>query len=870
MSSLILLSPLQGWSAPLGEAPDPVFAERMLGDGLAIDPTGSILHAPCDGEIVTVAASKHALTLRADSGAEILMHVGIDTVGLKGEGFELHVRSGQRVRAGEPLLGFDLDLLARRAKSVLTPILITNAADFEIRPLRRDCEVDVGEPLMELVRRKALSAGTAPAHRAEQGTEAHSPEPGPAQGTVLRTVTKHVRVTFEHGIHARPAAWIADCARGFKAEVVLESRQRSADARSAVSLMTLGVHAGDEVTIRASGEDADAAAAALEALIGGSRSAEGDPGMRAAARAETTENISTPASASSPTEIPADGILRGVVASPGHAIGSAVRLTGPSIEVAEKGAGVEHEAAELRRARDVVRADLQRRIASACPEERDILTAHLALLDDPQLESSATAHIASGKSAGYAWREAVRSAAAALKALNDPHMAARMDDLRDIETQVLLALGGTAQPGARALPERAIVLAETLLPSQLAALDPSRLAGLCMAEGGPTSHVALLAAAMGVPALVGLGRAVLEIADATPLVLDAEQGRLHVNPEPAQIEAAEQAIARLNERRAAEQAAAKRESRTADGIRIEIFANVGSVIEAEAAVARGAEGCGLLRTEFLFLDRRSPPHEDEQALEYQRIATAFAGRPVVIRTLDAGGDKPIEYLPLPREENPALGLRGVRTSLWRPDLLRTQLRAILRVRPAGQCRVLIPMITDPAEIRAVRSILEELCREMECEARVPVGVMIETPAAALFAERIARHADFLSIGTNDLTQYVLAMDRGHPELAVRLDALHPAVLRLIATTVEGARAHGRTVAVCGGLASDPVALPVLIGLGVRELSVVPAAIARLKALIHTLDSRDCEELARHALELETAGAVRELVARAATREEMPS
>jgi phosphocarrier protein FPr/phosphocarrier protein len=355
-----------------------------------------------------------------------------------------------------------------------------------------------------------------------------------------------------------------------------------------------------------------------------------------------------------------------------------------------------------------------------------------------------------------------------------------------------------------------------------------------------------------------MGPAALAVPDGTPVVLDAEHGVLRIDPDRGQMEAASRELAKRLERRAAEQLAAQRECRTADGTRIEVFANVGSLAEAEAAVRNGAEGCGLLRTEFLFLERQSPPDEVEQAAQYQSIATALAGRPLTIRTLDIGGDKPIPYLPLPHEDNPALGLRGVRTSLWSPHLLRTQLRAVLAVRPCDQARVLLPMITDPAEIRAVRGMLDEVSGEVGRTGPIELGVMIETPAAAVMADRIAAEADFLSIGTNDLTQYTLAMDRGHPELAARLDALHPAVLRLIARTVDAAHQHGRRIAVCGGLASDPVAAPILIGLGVHELSVVPSVIPQLKALIGGITVDGCRQLARQALEQETADAVRAL------------
>jgi phosphoenolpyruvate-protein phosphotransferase len=453
----------------------------------------------------------------------------------------------------------------------------------------------------------------------------------------------------------------------------------------------------------------------------------------------------------------------------------------------------------------------------------------------------------------------VRDSADTLRALGDPRMSERIDDLLDLESQVLLTLNGEAPIVVRNLPERAILIAEDLKPSQLVSLDATRLSGICLAAGGPTSHVAILAAAMGIPALVALGPSILDVTEGSWLILDAEQGNLATAPDQTALAAAEQTLTARQQRKQAERAAAHADCRTADGVRIEVFANLGSLAEAQVAVAHGAEGCGLLRTEFLFLEREAPPDEEEQLVQYQGIATALAGRPLVIRTLDIGGDKPIPYLPMPAEANPALGLRGVRTSLWRPDLLRVQLRAILQVQPVGQCRVLLPMITDTAEIRAVRRMIDEVRRELRYGGSIAVGAMIETPAAALLAERVANEVEFLSIGTNDLTQYTLAMDRGHSELAHRIDGLHPAVLRLIATTVASAEKHSRFVAVCGGLASEPAAVPVLLGLGVHELSVVPTLVPQLKSLIRTLTLDACRSLAQRAVALDTAEAVRALV-----------
>ncbi|HEY7639317.1 MAG TPA: phosphoenolpyruvate--protein phosphotransferase [Steroidobacteraceae bacterium] len=828
MANLTLVSPLRGWCAPLDETPDAVFAQRLLGDGVAIDPTAGVLHAPCDGEVISVAAAGHAVALRAANGAEILLHVGIDTVALGGQGFEVLVAAGARVRQGAALLNFDLDKLAQRAKSLITPIVVTNGDRFSIVQARVDRAVDVGEPLFEL----QTAASTVQEH--------HDPS--------AQEVSEHVTIAHDHGIHARPAALIANFAKTSAAEISVVARGRKANAKSAVALMSLGAQRGDELTLLASGPDAAKAVAELKKLVSSldEKTSGGAPAK-----------VAAPVAQALPQTQP--NRLRGVIASRGLAVGRAVPLKGAEVQVAEAGKGIAHESAEFERARAEVRTRLEQIAGSAHGTAREVIAAHLEFLDDWELVAAARRAIARGKSAGFAWRRAVRESADTLRALGDQRMSERVDDLLDLESQVLLTLNGEAPIVVRNLPERAILIAEDLKPSQLVSLDATRLAGICLAAGGPTSHVAILAAAMGIPALVALGQSVLDVAEGTWLVLDAEQGNLATAPDQTALAAAEQTLAARQQRKQAERAAAHADCRTADGVRIEVFANLGSVAEAQVAMAHGAEGCGLLRTEFLFLERDAPPDEDEQLRQYQGIATALAGRPLVIRTLDIGGDKPIPYLPLPAEPNPALGLRGVRTSLWRPDLLRVQLRAILRVQPAGQCRVLLPMITDTAEIRAVRRMIDDVRRELRFSGSIPVGAMIETPAAALLAERVANEVEFLSIGTNDLTQYTLAMDRGHSELAHRIDGLHPAVLKLIATTVAAAEKHSRFVAVCGGLASEPAAVPVLLGLGVHELSVVPTLVPQLKSLIRTLTLDACRSLAQRAVSLDTAEAVRELV-----------
>lgn len=920
-SKLILVAPLQGWCAPLEETPDPVFAGHMLGDGVAIDPTGTTLHAPCDGILIVVPASKHAVTIRAENGAEILLHVGIDTVGLAGEGFELHVREGQKVRAGDRLISFDLDLLAQRAKSLVTPVLVTDINGFCVSRRSENGSLRVGDFLMEVsstadiesadpaaphgagARDGGAMLSGAPAPDVRQGTSQASVIPpmgvgAHANATVPQGLVSHglierrMFVLLEHGIHARPAATLAAVARKLAAGINIVLGDRKANAKSPVALMSLGVRKGDEIVIQAFGVDAESAADAVERAIAGGKDSHADAAMlavkggaasAASARRQTpsaasgdapTNSVAPPASAAAPGGVspigratrgsPSDSdatasnrALKGVVASRGLGVGAAYQFSRTVIDVPELGSDTSLESEALDRARAAVRADLQSTANSGNTTAREIAEAHLVLIDDPELVDGARVLTNQGKSAGHAWRTVLRVGIDQLRALNDPRMAERADDLLDLETRVLSALTGTVAAGPNFPPET-ILIASELLPSQLVALDNTRLAGICLAAGGATSHVSIIAAAMDIPTMVAAGPEALRVPTGTTVVLDAEAGWLYIDPPRMHVELARSQLAEKRQRRVAEQLAAQRECRTADGTRIEVFANVGSEAEAHAAVRNGAEGSGLLRTEFLFLERTAPPDEAEQLEQYQQIATALEGRPLTIRTLDIGGDKPIPYLPLPHEENPALGLRGVRTSLWRPDLLRIQLRAILRVQPAGQCRILLPMITDAGEIRAVRAMIDELRHEEGRTDPVEVGAMIETPASAVMADRIAREADFLSVGTNDLTQYTLAMDRGHPELAARLDALHPAVLRLISTVVTAAKLNGRMVAICGGIASDPVAVPILIGLGVHELSMVPAVIPQLKALISTLNIEDCTALANKALDRETAEDVRAL------------
>jgi len=403
-----------------------------------------------------------------------------------------------------------------------------------------------------------------------------------------------------------------------------------------------------------------------------------------------------------------------------------------------------------------------------------------------------------------------------------------------------------------------VVIARDLSPSDTASLDRTRVLGFCTAGGGPTSHTAIIARALSLPAMVSAGEGVLELQDETTVILNGEAGTLAVDPSQGMIEAARDAGNRWLALRSAAKEKAVEPAITLDGHRVEVVANIGSLKDAQEAMKNGAEGVGLLRTEFLFLDRPDAPTEREQFEVYSSIVKTMENRPVVLRTLDVGGDKPLPYVEAPHEENPFLGVRGIRLCLGRPDLFREQLRAVLRAAEFGRLLVMFPMVADISEVRQARAIVEELRIALNAP-KIDIGIMIEVPSAALMADVIAPEVDFFSIGTNDLTQYTLAMDRMHPSLAGKSDGLHPAVLRLIARTVEAAHKHGKWVGICGELGGDPQAIPILVGLGVDELSISVPSIPTAKALVRTLKMPEAQALAQRALNCATSAEVREIV-----------
>ncbi|WP_313451703.1 phosphoenolpyruvate--protein phosphotransferase [Pseudomonas rhodesiae] len=828
---LELRAPLSGVLLALDKVPDPVFASRMIGDGLCIDPTSQTLCAPLAGVISNIQDTGHAVSITDDNGVQVLMHIGLDTVSLAGKGFTRLVEEGQRVEAGQALIEFDADYVALNARSVLTLMLVVSGEPFA---LLASGLVELGQPVLQV----------APGNRIEEADE--------EEGDAL--FSKPLTLPNANGLHARPAAVLAQAAKAFSASIYLHKQTQSANAKSLVAIMALQTVQGDSVQVSAAGEDAEAAIAALVALL-----AQG-----------CGEAVTTPTAPEQPV-LPAT-LLRGVCASPGAAFGQVFQVAEPVLNITEQGAGQAVEQAALARglaaATQALQALQDDAVGSA---QAEIFRAHQELLEDPTLLEQAHGLLAEGKSAAFAWNRATAATVELFQGLGNALIAERAADLADVGQRVLKLILGI-QDSAWDLPERAILIAEQLTPSQTASLDTRKVLGFVTVGGGATSHVAILARALGLPAICGVSPEVLALANARYVLLDADQGTLQLDPDLAQIEQLETARAQQLLRHQRDMAQASVPAITRDGHHVEVTANVASLPEVEQSLGLGGEGVGLLRSEFLYLDRNRAPSPDEQAATYTAIARALGTeRNLVVRTLDVGGDKPLAYVPMEAENNPFLGLRGIRLCLERPQLLREQFRAILASAGFARLHIMLPMVSLLSELHLARRILQEEASALGLATLPKLGIMIEVPSAALMADVFAPHVDFFSIGTNDLTQYTLAMDRDHPRLASQADSFHPAVLRLIDTTVKAAHAHGKWVGVCGALASEALAVPVLIGLGVDELSVSVPLIPTIKATVRELDLADCQIIARQVLGLEEAAQVREALRmyQAATVETSP-
>lgn len=725
---------------------------------------------------------------------------------------------------------------------------IAAASDEHIDVLRRLTRVLGDSALVD-----ALSTTSDPNDIIEALTDVRpsaAPAPAPPATTAPDSASFLAVIRDPVGFHARPASMLVDAAQQFRSTITVSYDGGSGDAKSLISLLQLGVPSGATIRVSAQGPDADTALKTLETVLHQAFDAPSSPATQASATLAFTWAPQT-ASATFSGISASTGLTNGPIRQYDRQVIVVVDRPGDPVE---EGTRFDVALQAARGELDTLYEEVKIRLGS---DKAAIFRAHAAFLSDAKILQETVALIFQRHSAEWSWQQVIAQRVSDLEKLDDPVLAGRAVDLSDVGQRVLRHLTGATDQPHLALETPAILVAADLTPSDTAALDPATLLGLCTARGGPTSHTAIIARSMGIPAVVSMGDAILGIPEGAYGILDGFNGALYLNPGEADIQAAQRLQAELRQQRDIAHATRFAASQTADGHHVEVAANINRASEASAAVEAGAEGVGLMRTEFLFLERSAVPSEEEQFVAYRDMAQALGGRPLIIRTLDIGGDKAVPYLNLPKEDNSFLGIRGIRLCLARPDLFLPQLRAIYRASSYGAIRIMFPMIATVNELREAKQIAAQVQRECNA-APIPLGIMVEVPSAAMMAEELAQEADFFSIGTNDLTQYVLAMDRLHPQLARHSDALNPAVLRMIARVATAAGQYGKQVGVCGGIASDPLGAQILVGLGVTELSVSIPSIASLKALVRGSTLAEMRELAQRALRCGTVEEVRSL------------
>lgn len=562
--------------------------------------------------------------------------------------------------------------------------------------------------------------------------------------------------------------------------------------------------------------------------------------------------------------------LDGIPASPGIALGPVFLFTEVQIDVIER--AVEDANAELNRleialssAKNQIETLREAAIETVGEKEAAIFEAHGLFLEDPELLKGVRESIEQKNvNCEFAWNMAIENYADQLEALEDEYFQARAADLRDVGRRVLRLLLGIEEVDLTGLEEPSIIVGKDLTPSDTVRLDKSLVRGFCTAEGGPTSHTAILAKALGIPAVVGVGRDLLSLNNKSLILIDGERGLVISEPDDETQQKMQARLEELKAQATIDLSGAQEPAVTKDGHEVEVVANIGRPEETEKSLELGAEGIGLLRTEFLYLDKEHAPDEEEQFAAYQEILSVMGNRPVVVRTLDVGGDKPLPYLDLGEESNPFLGWRAIRMCLDEEDFFKIQLRALLRASPGHDLRIMFPMIAAIEELIKAKELLAE-AREEVVQAggsvadSIQVGIMVEVPSVAVMADRFAEYVDFFSIGTNDLTQYTMAAERTNEKVAYLGDALHPAILRQIKSVILAAHAKGIWVGLCGELAGDPQAIPILLGLDLDEFSMAPSLIPRAKALIREWTKSESERLAAEVINLESAEAVRKYI-----------
>lgn len=822
MQEIKVYPPLNGIIIDIRNVPDPVFSGKMVGDGVAIEPLSNQIYAPITGRIKSIHKAKHAITFTSSDGLDILVHIGLETVTLGGNGFNLLVKEGDKVKEGEQIGEFDIKYVVEHAKSLISPIIL---ADLDSKQygftVSNDTDTNMRKPIIRIVKKTDKKEASATKSQ-----------------VAITYKSDAITVKNLYGIHARPAALISQLANESSDEVFIEKDGKKFNAKSVLALLSSSIAQNDTIYIHASSK------VVIDKLIEIINNFE-----------DKEHNIVTPAITTVDGHI-MNGKYYGIAASTGAVVGKLVKRSQAGFTIKELAEDPLLEKESILSAISKVKKDLEYDLTHFVAEDlsyKDILGAHLEILKDPQILSGCLEQIDLGKTAAHAIWVVIEDNCAMLRASKNQLLIERQTDLKDLRNRILAVIDGVEAKAIK-LIEPSILLADELTPTDLVNID-ANIVGLVSVTGGASSHVAILARVRGLPLLVGVNASILDEANDITAILDASSGYIDLTPESVHIEELQQKMVLARQQHEIHLANAKKDAITVDGHKIKCLANITGVEESSRLRQNGADGVGLFRTEFIYFNRDDAPSVDEQHQVYSAISCNLLGQTFTIRTLDAGGDKPVNYLKFPHEQNPALGIRGIRLCLEHESLLIDQLTAILKVLDSN-IKIMLPMISDLSEYRRVKEIIESLKQKLNITHKIELGIMVEVPSVALLSEVFASDADFFSIGTNDLTQYTMAIDREHSKLAAGADHLHPAVLKSIELTVKGALRYNRPVSVCGLMASEKLGIAVLVGLGITELSMNMNVIAENKEFIRMLDFTKCKSMADHCLTLGTAAEVR--------------
>ena len=563
-------------------------------------------------------------------------------------------------------------------------------------------------------------------------------------------------------------------------------------------------------------------------------------------------------------------IITGIAASPGIAIGKVFLYKDSNFEIFEKSKLTkEEEIARLIKGREIAKAQLEEikenTLVKLGKDKADIFEGHITLLEDEELFSEIDSKISENNyTAEFALNEAIDEYATMLGNLEDAYFKERAGDLRDIGKRWLYGVANQEIVDLSKLQPETIIVAKELNPSDTAQINLDNVLAFVTEIGGKTAHSSIMARSLELPAVVGVGAILDTLQAEQTIIVDAIKGEVIVDPNEETLKLYSEKREKVLREKEELKVLREKEAISKDGYKVDVWGNIGSPKDVKGIISNGGFGVGLYRTEFLFMDKDSFPTEDEQFEAYKIVAEELAGYPVTIRTMDIGGDKSLPYMELPKEENPFLGWRAIRVCLDRHDILRTQFKALLRASKYGKIKIMLPMIIDIEEVRKAKKILEECKAELrekgiEFDENIMLGIMVETPAVAFRAKYFSRECDFFSIGTNDLTQYTLAVDRGNEQIANLYDTYNPAVLQAIKMLIDGAHAGGINISMCGEFAGDENAVPLLFGMGLDSFSMSGISIPKVKKIMMKLTKADCEKLVEDALELSTAEEIKKLV-----------